>query len=421
MSATLGCWWRLLVPVVLLATISAEPSRAQGGTVSLVGYQTVASGMAFTASPRVPALLPVEAPFEATVSLATATLSSGGQGFGRASTFFPGTPIAGIRPLIEIAGGPRLPTPDYPLAVESREFEDPKRDDHPGFTMSSDVDSDRAEVIADAGGLFIESLLGVGSARTVSTSLVKATTVSSSSTSMLSDVDLGGVISIGSIVSTATVSSDATTATCGGGVTISDVSVGGQPATIDDSGVHVGGNPVAPGSGSSASDALKASGIVVRTLGGAQSCVGAAGNRSTGGLLVSIPLPEAGSIPPGGRLDIILASTFASAAGSTQLEFVPPTVDTLPVIGDVVSRLPGPVAGGSGLSPVYIPATPAAPTGAPAAPTSTLTATPAAELSSYTFAGVPVTLLLGLSYLTLPGARRVRRYMDRVTALIDPT
>ncbi|MFZ6002924.1 MAG: hypothetical protein ACOYXM_03235 [Actinomycetota bacterium] len=421
-TARLGRALRLVAPLVVLATIPAGPSRADDSGESLLGYEAAATGAAFTASPRIPALLPVEAPFEATVSLATATLSSGGQGFGRASTFFPGTPIAGIRPLIEIAGGPRLPTPDYPLVVESREFEDPKRDDHPGITMSSDVDPDRALVIADAGGLAVEAMVTIASARTVSTALVDGNTVSSSTTSTITGVDIAGAISIGSIVSTASVVSDARSAVCKGDVTLADVSVGGQPATIDDAGLHIGDQPAVPGPGSGqpVGDALAPSGIEVRTLGGAETCDGASGNRQTGGLLVSIPLPEAGSVPPGGRFDIILASTAASAAASTQPAFELPPIDTPPVFGDVVTRLPGPIVGG-GPTPVSAAGGGTEPRQRVEPPTSSAGSIDARELAAYTFEGVPMTLLLGLGYLTLPGARRVRRYMARVTALLDST
>ena len=100
-------------------------------TVKLAGWQPGAeyrlisawtswrtrSGTAFSAFPSVPALLPVDVPVEATVSLATATLSSGGQGFGRASTFFPGTLVAGLRPLLETGAGVEVPVPDYPIVV----------------------------------------------------------------------------------------------------------------------------------------------------------------------------------------------------------------------------------------------------------------------------------------------------------------
>ena len=87
---------------------------------------------AHRASRRCPRCCPVDVPLEATLALATATLSSGGQGFGRASTFFPGTLTTGVRPLIETAAGTRLPLPDYPIVVEAREFDEAKHTEVPG-------------------------------------------------------------------------------------------------------------------------------------------------------------------------------------------------------------------------------------------------------------------------------------------------
>lgn len=417
----IGRSWRRLGLLVMLATLPAAPSLAQdGASAEFVGYDAVGSGTAFTTFPKVPALLPFDAPFEATVALATATLSSGGQGFGRASTFFPGTPIAGIRPLIEIAGAPQTPIPDYPVVVETREFEDSKHNEQPGITMSSDVDPDRAVVIADAGGFALPGVMRTGSSRTVSTSLLKAGSVSGSTITTVHGVEVGALVKIDSISSTATVTSDATTATCAGETTVNGVTVGGRPATLDEDGLHVDEQPVAPGlDANPVGDALAASGITMQILKGTAACVGPNGSRSTPGVLVSVPLPEAGSLPPGGAYIMILASASASAGASTLPLYEPPPFEPPPLIGDVVSRLPGPTAGGSGLAPVVVPASPTAadPGGANTPP---LAVVPAADVAGYTFGGVPAVLVLGLFYIAIPGARRVRRYMHRVMALVDP-
>ena len=407
--------------LALLATLPAAPSRAQEDEAAgeFVGYDAVGSGTAMTTFPKVPALLPFDAPFEATVALATATLSSGGQGFGRASTFFPGTPIAGIRPLIEIAGAPSTPIPDYPVVVESREFEDSKHNEQPGITMSSDVDPDRAVVIADAGGFALPGVMRTASSRTVSTSLLEPGLVSGSSTSTVYGVDIGGLVKIDSISSTATVTSDATASVCAGTTTVKGATVAGQPATLDGEGLHVAEQQIAPGvSANPGGDALAASGIKMRVLEGAAACDGPNGSRSTPGVLVSIPLPEAGSLPPGGEYIMILASATATAGASTLPAFEPPPFDPPTVIGDVVPLPPGPADGVSGLAPVEVPASPDVADPGPAAPP--LTGVPAADVATYTFGGVPVALVLGLFYIAIPGARRVRRYVLRVMTLVNP-
>jgi hypothetical protein len=345
-------------------------------------------------------------------------LSSGGQGFGRASTFFPGTLTAGVRPLIEIATGTRLPIPDYPIVVESREFEPAKHNDQPGITMSSDVDPDRAIAIADTGGIGIPQVLGVHSSRTVSSALVRNGTVSATSTSTVEGVDLG-TVKIDSIVSTSSVTTDATTAVCTGNVVAHGVTVNGQAATLDGSGLHLDAEPLLPLGplGDVLDPVLSSTGLTVRMLGGTDSCTGATGSRSSAGVLVSIPLPELAAIPPGGRLDVILASTSASAGASTLAAFEPPAIDIPPILGDVVPRLPGPTFGGGTLDPVALPPTAAPPSG-PAAPAPSFTEV---EPVAYSFAGVPAPLIAGLFLLALPASRRIRRYMERILTLLEPT
>jgi hypothetical protein len=398
--------------VLVLSSIPAGSSQA-APAAELVGYEAVASGKAFTAFPSVPALLPVDAPAEGTLSLATATLSTGGQGFGRASTFFPGTPIAGIRPLIEVASGQRLPIPDYPVVVESREFEDGKADDHPGVTMSSDVDPDRAVVIADAGATEVAGALALRSSRTLSTSARDGSVLSATSTSIIEGLTLAGVVAVETVTSTAAVTTDAVKAECSGSVALGGVTVAGQPATIDAEGIHLADQPAVPGlaAGTAAQDALAASGVTVRVLGGEDACEGPGGTRTSGGLLISVPIPEAGSIPPGGHLDVVLASTSATVGASTLPPFAPPPFAAPPVMGDVVTRVPGPAAGAA-LEPVAPPAA-----SGPAAEGGPASLPPADEVSRYAFAGVPAPLVLGVLLLASPVARRLRRYMARALAL----
>jgi hypothetical protein len=410
---------RLAGLLLVLTSLRAAPSVAQAGGDELVGYDAMATGMAFTLSPSVPALLPMDVPAEATVSLATATLSSGGQGFGRASTFFPGTPIAGIRPLIEIAAGVRLPIPDYPLVVESREFEDAKHNEQPGVTMSTDVDPERAVAIADAGGIAIPGVFAVRSSRTVSTSLLEGGGVTGTSTSTVEGIDLGGMVQIDSIVSTATVVTDAVTATCDGGVVVNGVTVDGQPATIDEDGLHLEDEPALP-TGPLA-EVLRpdpgSSGVTVEVLGGSDGCAGATGTRSSAGLLVSIPLPAVGAVPPGGHLDVIIASVSASAGASTLPAFEPPPFEALPLPGGGGLEVPALSDGAVGLAPAGTPSAPPGPSAAAPPRSAPLTT----EAVAYSFAGVPAPLLAGLLLLALPASRRITRYMERVLRLVEPT
>ena len=404
-------WRRLAAVLGSVLVLSGIPSSGSAQEVgsSLIGYEATASGTAFTAFPRLPAVLPVEAPFEATVALATATLSSGGQGFGRASTFYPGSLLAGLRPLIETGAGTRLPIPDYPIIVEGREFEEAKRSEVPGISMAVDVDPARSVAVADVGAADVPAFVTVRSMRTESRVVLGGTDITATSTSTLDGISIAGTVSIGSLVSTAQVRSDGRTATCTGSVLVEDVLVSGSHATLDTEGLHVDGQSVVPGIdlGSLIADALAASGIQIRLLGGASSCTGNPGSRTSSGLLVSIPTPEVGPVTPGG-LNVVLGSTSASAGGSTLDPDLPSVdVDLGGGISDVID-VPGPDFGGGVLSPAVPPATPTAPEGL------------VPEPIAYDFDGLPLSLLCGLVLLALAGAGRLRRYLERIIGLVVP-
>ena len=390
--------------VLVLAGIPAG-SAAQTPPAAFVGYQSQATGNALTAFPTLPALLPVEVPFEATISLATATLSSGGEGFGRASTFYPGSLAAGLRPLLEIAGLP-LPLPDYPVVVESREFEGAKHSDVPGIEMTTDVDPDRSVAVADVGAVGVPGLFGIRSIHTESSSKLEVGRITATSTTRVNGIDLG-TLSIESVVSVASVTSDGATSTCSGGLTVTGAKVAGTPVTIDDKGVQ-GLNPVL-------AQLLGSTGITARTLSGSDGCTAAFGSRTTAGLIVTVPVPEGGVIPVGGGLTVVLGSTAASAGGSTGDEEAPVGGDTeLPIFGDAVTRLPGPLTGGGFL----LPTTPTPSGSTPRAVTPT--GFPIEDVA-YRFDGVPASLLVGLLLVAVAGSVRLRRYRRRIIDLIGPT
>jgi hypothetical protein len=398
----------LVGAVLVLSGIPSAGSAQDAGT-ALVGYDATASGTAFTAFPRLPALLPVEVPVEATVALATATLSSGGQGFARASTFYPGSLTAGLRPLLETGTGTRLPIPDYPIVVEGREFEEAKRSEIPGLTMSVDADPARSVAVADAGAAAIPAIVAIRSLHTESRTILESDAITATSTTSVSGIDLAGLVRIGSLVSTASVRSDGTDATCSGSVRVSDASIMGTAITIDDDGIHLPGQSSPPlGIGGLVAQALKASGVQVRLLGGTDGCSGSLGNRTSAGLLVEIPTPAFGPVSAGG-LQVVLASTSASAGGST----VPPLDDA--------AGTPIDVGGGAfdtgGTDGTFPSLSPTAP--APRSSTGAGEAI-ATQAARYEFDGVPGSLLVGLLLLALAGAGRIRRYLHHLIALVEP-
>lgn len=391
------------------ASISGAPAWAAAGE-QFGGYQASGSGSGFTAAPVLPAVLPLETPFEGTLSLAMSSLSTGGRGFGRASTVWPGTLAAGVRPLIEIGSGQRVPIPDYPIVVEQKEYEDAKQSEVPGTTMSTDVKPERAVARASDGGFVIPAVIAVGSITTVSEAVLEAKTVTSVVTSTINGVDIGaGILHIDSIESKSIATTDAASATCGGGVMITGASVQGTPVTIDRTGVHAQDRAVIPGAEPTAPAAavLAASGIEVRTLDSFDGCQGSSASRSTGGLLVSLPLPAVPPLPPGGKFNVVLGSTTAAASASPPYRSEPlGPRSTSPTASQIITRAPGP-----GIVAAPSPTTAQE---QKALPRQDATVAAATKPIGYSFSGVPAQLVLGLSLMALPGARRVRRYMQRL-------
>jgi hypothetical protein len=213
-------------------------------------------------------------------------------------------------------------------------------------------------------------------------------------------------------VSSASVRSDGTTSTCSGSVRVADASIMGTPITIDDDGIHVPGGPAAPlGIGRLVAEALRASGIQVRLLGGSDGCSGSLGNRTSAGLLVEIPTPEIGPVGAGG-LQVVLGSTSASAGGST----VPP-IDTTE--GGSVDLSGGSFdPGGTGGSLADLPSI--SPTGGAGGSGTGGREVLTTQPVRYRFDGVPGSLLVGLALLALAAAGRVRRYVHHVIALVEP-
>jgi hypothetical protein len=411
---------RLLGLVIVLAALPAG-GAAFGADDELGGYEAAATGHVFRVAPSVPSLFPyLDQPVEGTLSLATATLASGGVAFGRASTVWPGTVLAGLGPLISTASGQPVPIPAYPVVVESREYDGAKHSDTPGMTMATDASPDGSSAKADVGGLILPGLIDFGSSRTTSLTTLADAVVTATSTAAIKDLNLAaGAVKIGSIVSTSTAASDAKQGTCKGTLAIEGLEVGGVPASVDNEGVHANGEAVVPGQDPNAQIAstLAATGITLRTIGGIGTCEGTAASQSTGGLVVQLPTPAAGSVPPG-ALVMVLASTSASAdaaLGSTGAtdDFVPGDTGIVdrgtPVLGDVLDRAPGPVVGGAGLSAVG--GTGRASGGNATAQVEGVT------VANYDWDGLPTSLVVGLLAAAVFLATRVRRYMQRLMSL----
>ena len=184
--------------------------------------------------------------------------------------------------------------------MESREYEDPKQNTQPGFTMKTNVKPAHAIASADSGGALLPGVVDIANVKTVSDAVLEGSSLTSRVEAVVTGVDLaGGVLHIDTIKTMSTATSDATKSACDGSVAVSGATVGGTPVRIDDKGVHANGQTVVPGADPNAvvAQALAASGVQARVLGGTGACQGPSANRSTAGVLVSVPAPCGGGHP----------------------------------------------------------------------------------------------------------------------------
>lgn len=230
---------------------------------------------------------------------------------------------------------------------------------------------------------------------------------------------------IASVESRSLAASDGRAGRCEGNLVVEGLEIGGVPARIDASGIHAEGETVVPGQdpNEQIAAALADSGITLGVAPGLGTCEGSAAGWSTSGLVVQVPTPAAGPLPPG-HLVVVLAATAASADGiaadaagdgaDVLGDFV--STDTgggldgsAPILGDLVTRAPGPVSGGGVLPPVG---------GRSGGRVSDdVTGTFASAASDYSWDGVPLSLVLALLAAAALVAHRVRRYMQRLYAL----
>ena len=414
----------LLLAFVLLCP-GTTPARAAAERFS--GYQGITGGTAISLIPSVPSLTVVAAPLQGNLALAYATLHTGGQGFARASTFYPGELVAGLGPLLGQVGLP-VALPDYPVEANSREVDGERTNDPaPGIHMQAKGGAEESTAVSEVKAAGVPIALSVGSARTTSIATITSDTLKTTTVASASDIGLAsGLVKIRSVQSTATALTDATRGGTSGGLEISGLEIGGMPATVDQNGVHVGpsstplGNPSAQ-----VASLLSGAGVTMRVLESSSGPPGANATRTTGGLLVELPLPAAGPLPPGGRLAIIIGQTTASVLASPALDYTgevpPPSPENPALIIGSAARLPGPALSSGNLAPIdQTPATnpgQSLPRPARAASDPVATGFEAPQAVAYSFGGVPIPGALFLLLLCIPGIRRVRRYVERLFEL----
>ena len=244
-------------------------ARAAG---DLSGYELSARAPALEVvldSDAVP--VPAHPVFDATVPEATSTLESG-LGHGVASLLWPGDLAGHFGSAVQQLGQlctsmipiavPNLPTQCTPvpqaLKDNAKAFNDPVKaetffpggptDDQynfnppaPGVTMTSHADANNVESTAGFASFGAPGLGTLGSVTSRSLATATGSTAGTEATSELFHVALaGGLVTIDHVQSTAKETTDGEKAAGTGDTVVSGLKIGGVPASVDASGLHVG-------------------------------------------------------------------------------------------------------------------------------------------------------------------------------------
>ncbi|MEY2421345.1 MAG: hypothetical protein QOI95_1412 [Acidimicrobiaceae bacterium] len=355
----------------------------------------------------------------------TSALGSGGVGYGLSSIAWPGATEANADKVglllfphdATVPNGPTVQVPDavvglfntaapaanYPIRAESRTGSGSPDSafDAQGATLKAHADPVLAQATATMKGADGQANFGFGNAETIANSVMNDTTGSASADSRITNIDLGGVIKIDSVASHAEAATDGVTAGAPTGSTVvQGMTIAGQPAYVDEQGVHIGeqGQPANAIVSQIANQALTQGGFSFFIAQPQQEQSGSTASYTAGSLIIQW-------IPPSNPSQNVF---FIALGGSRVLVTATPGQDfSLPGSAPFVPSTFTPASPASPARPgiTSSPATSASPTGAKATPANTLGSKPIAA----TFDGLAGQVILGLlgSGLMFFGFKRV--------------
>ncbi len=339
------------VAVLLAGSSTAVLAQTSDGGAGLGGYKLDARAQAVNVlhdSPSSPS--PTHPDFDGSVPAAQSTIDTGPIGHGLASIFWPGPlggNFGGALAQINQVCAPPLPVPGLPpvcapvpqqLKDNSQQFNDPVRAETffpqapqdakytniPGATMNSHIDPDGKKVQA-FGQLDGFGAAGVGvvanlNAKTATT-LADSSGTAEASSEVNNVVLAGGMVTIGRVFSTAKVTTDGSTAKGDAHTTVEALKIAGQSATVDEQGVHIGGqsNPLNKQVNQTIAQALAKSGLKIVMVPVDKSTSGATGSVTAGSLVIQYEDDQQQLVPGGGiqnSFTIALAGATASVDAS---------------------------------------------------------------------------------------------------------
>jgi hypothetical protein len=195
-----------------------------------------------------------------------------------------------------------------------------------------------------------QSLVDVGNVSATDKVSLSGSSITSTATSQVNGIQIAGLVDVAGLTSTANATSDGTTGTPTASLHMGQVTVDGESAYIDDTGVHVTSTNapaavVTPAQLQQTVDStLSQDGISIRLIDPKLTNQGAQASADAGGLAVSIshqldvpfipgeptlPVPQLGNIGlPAGLYTVTTSMTFGLAQANVQANVAPATANT---------------------------------------------------------------------------------------------
>jgi hypothetical protein len=283
-----------------LATCTFGAPGAHAASIAGYGMSALSAGVRYQLNS--PGFLPVGDPAEGNVMefdvpIARTGISQGPVINALASPLYPGDTAAHLGTALSTFGVP-IPIPNYPIIAESNYPPTPDKGASTSISQAgigegkSDASANGAEVFATTVAQSIPGVLDASTSVTRNSLAIADDKIRSTAVSTTDSVTIAGVITIDGITGTAEAISDGANAKPTANLNIGRVTVAGQAAYIDDTGVHIvgsgGGEGIIPGTQQMVNGLLNTDGIRVRTVSPKTTVAGATATASAGGLAITI-------------------------------------------------------------------------------------------------------------------------------------
>lgn len=286
----------------------ARPARA-AGTLYSYGLNAEARGFqVFEDDPTTAGHMA-----EGEVPEARASLNTGPVGYGLASVAWPGPLAANAGSLILVASAdapPQATVLNDPVRAEARTGQNPPTttyNDVPGTSLTATAKSDLVSADASVANT-LASTGTFGPARAFGKTALSGGTGTAEASSIVNDVVLaGGAVTIKSFSSSASAKTDGAKGSGKTSTSVVGLSIGGQPATIDEQGVHA--------ANAAAQQTLSQAGIDIVLSAPTKEIKGSTATFTAGSLVIAWKTDSS-------VVGAVLGGAQASAAGTPGLEDV---------------------------------------------------------------------------------------------------